>query len=85
MTTNTVDPNTGANLDIGEYSLAFLESLPTRGDSHFDNLKIDKYPYRVWLSRCDVASGEPFPNKVTVEKCNIETGTWRNVREYQAV
>jgi hypothetical protein len=84
MTKGYHDPNTGAYLDIGEYSLEFLESLPTLGDSHFDDLKIEHFPYRVWLSRCGVADGEPYPHKVTIEKCNVASGTWRNLREYQA-
>lgn len=73
-----------AYLDIGEYTLAELEALPTLSVSQSCNLKIEEHPYRVWLSRCDETDGEPYKNKVTVEKCNIETGTWRTVRTYQA-
>jgi hypothetical protein len=56
------------------YTLETLESLPTLAQGQTCNLKIDKEEYRVWLSRCTVADGEPFNNKVTVE--HLKDGQW---------
>jgi hypothetical protein len=64
------------------YSLQELKSLPTLGDSGFDDLKIETDTTRVWLSRCDVNDFEPFNNKVTVE--NYINNDWEITRIYQA-
>ena len=64
------------------YSLQELNSLPTLGDSHFDNLKVETNTTRVWLSRGRVEDGEPFNNKVTVE--NYINNDWEITRVYQA-
>ncbi|MBD2499880.1 hypothetical protein [Anabaena azotica] len=65
-----------------KYTLHELNRLPTICTSQADDLKIEKNGVRVWLSRCTVEDGEPFNNKVTVEKC--ENGCWVVVEEYQA-
>ena len=44
-----------------------LETLPTLGESQACNLKIDTGDFRVWISRCGLADGEPFENTVYVE------------------
>ena len=68
---------------MGEYSLDYLESLPTITVSQADDLKIDEPGnYRVWLSRCGVEDGEPYPNKVTVERWVCDK--WTEERTYQA-
>ena len=64
------------------YSLQQLESLPSIGDSGFDNLKIETETTRVWLSRCGVEDGEPYPNKVTIEE--RINGSWKITNIYQA-
>jgi hypothetical protein len=64
------------------YSLQQLKALPTIGDSHFDNLKVETEVMRVWLSRCDVTDGEPYPNKVTIEE--RVNGSWEITNIYQA-
>lgn len=50
------------------YTLAELEALPTLATGQADDLKVETENRRVWLSRCGVEDGEPYPNKATVEK-----------------
>jgi len=64
------------------YTLETLESLPTLSAAQTCNLKVDTDEYRVWLSRCTVADGEPFNNKVTVQR--LEDGQWVNHCIYPA-
>ena len=56
------------------YSAAELEAMPTLATSQADSLKVDTGDTRVWLSRCTVADGEPYNNKVTVEI--LKNGRW---------
>lgn len=65
-----------------EYSLDELQSLPTLATSQADDLKVDMPTYRVWLSRCTVADGEPYDNKVTVER--LRNGRWKEDDTYPA-
>ena len=56
-----------------KYSLKHLEAMPTLATGQADDLKIEILGsagegVRVWLSRCTVEDGEPYNNKVTVEK-----------------
>ena len=71
--------------DLGNYprTLAELEALPDLGVSQADSLKFDDGTTRVWLSRCGVADGEPYPNKVTVEV--LRFGRWREIDTFPAV
>jgi len=66
-----------------EYYLSELETMPTLCVGQADNLKIDTGTRRVWLSRCTVADGEPYNNKVTVER--LINGCWDTVDQYQAL
>lgn len=77
------------------FSLDYLESLPTIAQGQADDLKIDTGSMRVWLSRCTMADGEPFDNKVTIEHLKeggfvIEDGVprrtfgWQITATYQA-
>ena len=70
------------------YTLAYLQSLPTLCVGQSCDLKIDNSKNRIWLSRCTVADGEPYDNKVTVESCIAPDGTvtrtWAVVRSYPA-
>ena len=50
------------------YTLAELEAMPTITVGQADDLKVETENRRVWLSRCTVEDGEPYNNKVTVEK-----------------
>ncbi len=50
------------------YTLAELEALPTLSQGHTDDLKVETENTRVWLSRMTVEDGEPYNNKVTIEK-----------------
>lgn len=56
------------------YTAAELDMMPTLCVGQTDNLKIEEPGYRVWLSRCTIADGEPCNNKVTTE-CLVE-GHW---------
>jgi hypothetical protein len=81
------------------YTLAELEALPILATGQADDLKIDTEDTRVWISRCGVEDGEPYPNKVTVEKLQHysrhsgggygqkmhESVRWVVVEEYQAI
>lgn len=53
---------------MSRYTLAELEALPTLAVGQADDLKIETESVRVWLSRCTIEDGEPYNNKVTVEK-----------------
>ena len=64
------------------YSLSFLESLETLSVGQADDLKINGNGFRVWLSRCSVEDGEPFDNKVTIEK--KIGGRWVEAESYPA-
>jgi len=59
-----------------------LERMPTLCVGQADDLKYEEDGVRVWLSRCDVEDGEPYGDKVTVEKwVNLQ---WKEVQTYQA-
>jgi len=51
-----------------------LEALPTLAQGHVVDLKIDDGEFRISLSRCDAADGEPFDNTVYVEA--LFAGRW---------
>lgn len=59
-----------------------LRKLPTLATGQAASLKIEDGPWRVWLSRCDVADGEPYKNKVEIEHYDGER--WEEVHHYQA-
>ena len=67
-----------------QYTLKQLEALPTLSVGQADDLKIETEVTRIWLSRCGVEDGEPFPNKVTVEAWDFDNGFWAEERTYQA-
>ena len=60
-----------------------LEALPTLAVGQADNLKIDDGDTRVWLSRCTVDDGEPYDNKVTIER--LIDGCWVEADIYPAL
>lgn len=61
------------------YTAEQLRGLPTLAVGQADDLKIERAHTRVWLSRCTVGDGEPYNNKVTVERQGA-LGVWE-VRE----
>lgn len=69
---------------LREYSAEELDAMPTLCVGQADDLKVegadDEGQYRVWLSRCSVEDGEPFDNKVSVER--FQNGSWSTVTEY---
>lgn len=66
------------------FDAATLEPLPTLATGQADDLKVEGEdscgPYRVWLSRCSKADGEPYDNKVTIER--LVDGIWVEDRVY---
>lgn len=58
--------------------------MPTLTVGQADDLKIETEDFRIWLSRCSVADGEPYDNKVTVEMYDAHEGKWYEHRSYQA-
>lgn len=72
---------------IARYTLNELETLPTLCVGQADNLKVEGEDnngrYRIWLSRCGIADGEPYENKVTVERCD-SSGQWFDSQTYPA-
>lgn len=68
-------------------TLKKLRAMPTLAVGQADDLKSDSSDgsgggVRIWLSRCGVEDGEPYPNKVTVE--HLIEGRWVKHSEYQA-
>jgi hypothetical protein len=63
------------------YTAAELGRKRTLSTGQCDSLKVDTGRERVWLSRCTQADGEPYNNKVTVER--LQNGRWITVEEYQ--
>lgn len=74
--------DTPTNWGVYEISLAELEALPTISEGQADSLKIESDSERVWLSRCTVEDGEPWDNKVTVER--LIAGSWIAVEHWEA-
>lgn len=64
------------------YTLTELEAMTTISVSQADDLKVETKDTRVWLSRCGIEDGEPFDNKVTVEK--LIDGQWVETEIYPA-
>ncbi len=62
--------------------LMYYENRPTLSTGQADDLKYDNGTTRVWLSRCGVEDGEPYPNKLTVE--TLSNGKWIEVERFQA-
>jgi hypothetical protein len=67
---------------VTEYSLSELQAMPTLCVGQADDLKAETTDTRVWISRCGVEDGEPYPNKVTVER--LISGRWETMAEYPA-
>ena len=59
-----------------------LKNLPTIHSGQFSDLKSETDDTRIWLSRSTTEDGEPYNNKVTIEK--FIDGTWIITEEYQA-
>ena len=72
----------GQSIVAREYSLAELEALPTLATGQADSLKVDDEHTQVWLSRCSVADGEPYDNRVSIYH-RFTTG-WELVHCYPA-
>ncbi|MGB8686066.1 MAG: hypothetical protein WCD53_01810 [Microcoleus sp.] len=63
-------------------TLSELKNLTTLYSGQFGDLKIETDNTRVWLARTSIEDGEPYDNKVTIEK--FIDGTWIIIEEYQA-
>lgn len=77
QSTGMHNPETCSN----KYSASQLKEMPTLHSGHFDNLKVETPDTRVWLSRCGTADGEPYDDKVVVEK--LKGCKWVVVDEYE--
>lgn len=64
----------------GRYTAAELRRRRTLSVAQADDLKIDTGKMRVWLARTGVEDGEPYDDKVTIEK--LRHGRWEVVEEY---
>ncbi len=64
------------------YTLEELEGLPTLAQGQTCDLKLQVGDRRVWLCRCSVENGEPYNNKVTIER--LDNGCWVKHQQYQA-
>lgn len=57
---------------VKRYTASELEDLPVLCTGQADDLHVEgedaEGPYRIWLSRCGVEDGEPYDNKITVER-----------------
>ena len=65
-----------------EYTLKQMERMPTIGQGHTDDLKVETDDTRIWLSRMTIEDGMPYNNEVTIEK--LQDGKWLAVRSYEA-
>lgn len=74
--------NEPTNWGTYELTLSELKELPTLAQGQADDLKIESDTERVWLSRCTAADGEPWDNKVTVER--YIGGSWIEVEWWEA-
>jgi hypothetical protein len=64
------------------YKLNELEKLETISQSHAMNMKVKTNTMQVWLSRCTIADGEPYDNRVQIDK--LINGVWTKDKEYKA-
>lgn len=62
------------------YTAAALKAMPTLAVGQADDLKVDEDGERVWLARTAIADGEPYDDKITIER--LENGRWVVVEEY---
>lgn len=67
---------------VYEVPLEELEALPVLHQGQADDCLIESDTERVWLSRCTAADGEPWDNKVTVER--YIGGSWIEVEWWEA-
>lgn len=63
------------------YPAKYLKTLPTLSTGHTEDLKLDLFDVRIWLSRCTEADGEPYNDTVTIER--LIKGKWICVATYQ--
>jgi len=66
-----------------KHLLKDLEKRKTLAVGQTDDLKIDTGTTRVWVARTTIEDGEPFNNRISVEKFNRKTGRWEIVDEYE--
>lgn len=72
------------------YTLAELEDMPTLSLGQTDDLKAENEDTRIWLSRLSTEDGEPYNNKVTIERLeedfreNRLSSQWVTKETYEA-
>lgn len=62
------------------YTAKELDAMPTLRTAQTDDLKIDTGDTRVWLARTDTTDGEPYNNRVSIEK--FDGQQWTVVENY---
>lgn len=67
---------------IYELSLEELEAMTVIEQGQADDLLIASDGERIWLSRCGIEDGEPWNNKVTIER--LVGGRWTEIEWYEA-
>lgn len=72
-------------MNLTWFSLDELNQLSIIKQGHFDNLMLEPFGTRVWLSRMTVADGMEYDNQVTIEYFNEDTRKWCDLIKYEAV
>lgn len=77
------------SFEIVKIPLSILRRVDPISQSQFDTLYFESYDVegfdgvRYWVSRCSVADGEPYNNKVTIEV--LTDGRWENYISYNGM
>ena len=79
----SVQPVILAPATFKRYKVGELEDRETLAVGQTDDLKIDTGDTRVWVARTTVEDGEPYNNRVSVEKFNQKSGRWEIVDEHE--
>jgi hypothetical protein len=56
-----------------------LDDMETMTVAQVCDLKMERDGFRVWVSRCGLADGEPFEETVYLEEYNEEDGMWTDL------
>lgn len=82
-------PDAPACRGVYPVPLAELDAMPDLGIGQTDTRKIERLDAdgraieRVWIARTSVEDGEPWPDRVTVERPDAR-GSWQTVEDWQA-
>lgn len=62
---------------VGTYTRKQLLEMPTIRSGQADDLKVETEDERIWISRLTRKDGVAVDNRITVEKYDPKSGTWR--------